>query len=236
MITTSFDYDIAMAVGVQEAILHGWIQESIKMSIATNRTDCEYDKKWWCNITKRIEEDFFPFWTHSEIMRFCEALVKKGYATLRADVKDTQAFWITLEASQQKRKRRQSTDKPAVEIEKDEPVNFMKTLDNGMSELVTTTTNKLVAEMIDLFKHVNPSYATFFSRKTEREALKRLIESKVSIDDIFKLIRAIPTTNKMPFAPVITRPSEFERSYPKLVAFIQRHQAEKGRGGITLVL
>lgn len=235
-ISTSFDYDIAMNVGVQESILHSWIAENIKMSIALDRKSDEYDGRWWCKINKRIEEDFFPFWTHAEIVRFCEALTTKGYARLRADVEDTQAMYISLEETRVTKKKRKVTESVVTASESEELINYMKTLDTGMTELVSTTKNKLVAEMIDMFKHVNPSYATFFSRKTERDSLKRLIDSKVSIDDIFKLLKAIQMTNKMPFAPVITRPSEFERNYPKLVAFIQRHQSAKQSQGIKISL
>lgn len=230
--THTFDNAIAQKTGVPEAILYQWLNEQVRLAFLYDRQDHFYIDVWWSKLTKKVEENVFPFWTHKEIDRFIQNLLSKGYIkTLRA-ISGEDGTWIELsksDTSTAKKKRGEKVEAPA--NPSSEPLNYMKTDENGMTTLIESTIGATVNELIDGFKHINPSYVQFFARKVERVALENLIRT-TSVDMLFKLVATIPHTNKMQFAPVITRPSELERNYSKLIAFIQRTQSKSETGGI----
>jgi len=67
-----------------------------------------------------------------------------------------------------------------------------------------------VFDLIELFKIVNPSYRRFFGNKTQRLCLKRLIDLMGS-EKLERVIKTLPRTNGLEFAPVITTPYELEK-------------------------
>lgn len=77
--------------------------------------------------------------------------------------------------------------------------------------------------LIELFKDVNPSYQKFFSNKTQRSALERMLKN-ISQEKLEEAIKVLEKTNKMQYAPVITTPLQLEDKMGSLIAFIQKNR------------
>jgi len=82
---------------------------------------------------------------------------------------------------------------------------------------------KEIAEIIDLFKSINPSYKKFFGNKTQRAAISRLLEA-IGRERLEGAIRTLPKTNQMTFAPVITTPLQLEDKLAALMSFILKEK------------
>lgn len=92
---------------------------------------------------------------------------------------------------------------------------------------------KLINDLIDGFKGVNPNFERLFPNKTERKALERMTK-KHGHEKIKKVIEQLVKTNSIAYAPVITTPLQLERKLGNLIAFYQRKRAEKEAGGIKI--
>lgn len=80
--------------------------------------------------------------------------------------------------------------------------------------------------LIDLFKSVNPSYEKLYANKTQRAALKRLVD-KWGVEKIKSIIEVLPKTNIQKYAPVITTPLQLENKIGQLIAFIQKQRSDR---------
>lgn len=87
----------------------------------------------------------------------------------------------------------------------------------------TSVADTEIQTLIELFKNVNPSYKQFFSNKTERACLTRMLEEH-GRERVTELIEVLPKTNNMAFAPVITSPFRLERKLGDLLAFIGKEK------------
>jgi len=79
--------------------------------------------------------------------------------------------------------------------------------------------------LIYLFKNVNPSYKQLFKRKTERNALERLIKEH-GVDKITKIIKILPKSNQIKYAPIITTPIQLENKLGVLLAFFKQESGK----------
>ena len=80
--------------------------------------------------------------------------------------------------------------------------------------------------LIELFKPINPSYERLYANKTQRAAMKRLIE-KFDKQKLEKILNTLSITNGMKFAPIITTPLELENKVGKLIAFIKQQRSDQ---------
>lgn len=78
--------------------------------------------------------------------------------------------------------------------------------------------NNEARKLFNLFKNVRPSYEQLFKRKHEWDAARRLLK-KIPFEELEKVINFLPKSNTMPYAPVVTSPSELEDKLEKLRAF-----------------
>lgn len=87
-----------------------------------------------------------------------------------------------------------------------------------------------IAEIIDLFKKVNPSYQTLFGRDNQRAAVERLLKiyPRPQLDAVVKVLEE---TNLSKYAPMITTPIQLENNIGKLKAFIQGNRWAKENKG-----
>jgi hypothetical protein len=103
------------------------------------------------------------------------------------------------------------------------PIN--NTNKNNTNKKNTNTAIKIAGDninnLINLFKPINPSYDRFFSNKTERLALERLLK-KTDYDNLCNVISKLKETNGIRYAPTITSPLELERKLASLIAFIRK--------------
>ena len=87
--------------------------------------------------------------------------------------------------------------------------------------------------LIDLFKHINPSYEKFFKNTTQRAALERLVK-KHGEEKIGEIILVCVKTNGIKYAPTITSPLELENKLGTLVSFIRKEKDGEKKKGITI--
>lgn len=81
-------------------------------------------------------------------------------------------------------------------------------------------------QFIDLFKNVNPSYGRLFNNKTERAAAERLLKQH-TYEKLEPLMNALPGIISQPYAPRITTPWELEKSFGKLILFVEQEKNKK---------
>jgi hypothetical protein len=96
--------------------------------------------------------------------------------------------------------------------------------------IIISNSNKYnINSLIEGFREVNPSYERFFSNTTQRKALERLA-GKLPRDQLEFLISVLPKTNKMPYCPTITTPTQLEDKAASLIAFLQKKKLEPPKG------
>ena len=105
-------------------------------------------------------------------------------------------------------------------------------------ELGKDSIGKVIEEniqpLIELFKEVNPSYKELYKNTTERACLTRLVKEH-SLEKVADLIRVLPKTNAMDYAPVITTPYKLEKKLGDLLAFIQKEKLKVNNNKIITI-
>lgn len=104
---------------------------------------------------------------------------------------------------------------------KEEPIKNNPSLIPTEGKEKSNTIEKQIAEVIDHFKEVNPSYKNLFSRKPQRQAARRLIE-QYGFDRAVKMVDFLKRTNGMKYAPAITTPCQLEEKMGMLKLFVER--------------
>lgn len=75
----------------------------------------------------------------------------------------------------------------------------------------------LIVEVIDSFEPVNPHFGRWYANKTQRGSIKRLLALH-GLEKIKKVLALLPETNKRPFFPTITTPTQLEDKWSALEA------------------
>lgn len=104
-----------------------------------------------------------------------------------------------------------------------------------LEEIRVTHENNEIANVIDLFKDINPHYRKLFAQKPQREACRRLIDSM----GMEKIINAMGFLSRCQdkgdqYCPVITTPYELEMKLPKL-AIHWKKEAKNQKGGVYAI-
>jgi len=233
IITTSFDSKIAKKVGIECAIIYAWLLEQNRIMFAKLAVSSSGENTAIVNISYDLIEMLFPF-MKIPIKTIIDRLIKESFINAVNDINDT--INITVISDDEKRLCTIKKKKNNIIGQTDGTYKeFLKTQPDGSKTKVETTVGKLVNEMIDMFKTVNPQYEQFYSRNVQRQALEHMIDT-YPIDSLFMMLNTIPQTNKIMYAPTITTPLEFERLAPKLIAFIQKYKSEKENKEFKFVL
>ena len=90
-----------------------------------------------------------------------------------------------------------------------------------------------VVKMIEIFRETNPTLQ--YNNKSERSACERLIQ-QIGEDSALNACKAAVMVQGENFAPIITKPTELERSITKLRAFMQRKTTEVESTGIIKIV
>lgn len=85
---------------------------------------------------------------------------------------------------------------------------------------------KVVAEIIDLFKDVNPSYQRLFGMPPQRAAVERLLKAHGK-EKLESMIKFLPKSNAAKYAPTITTPVQFEAKLGELIAWSNKQKDVK---------
>lgn len=217
-LTTSFDPEIAQKVGLLEAIVHSWLFDQatlMQKKTGSERPAIEVDTEYFKKV--------FEFAHPDHVTRAIKRLIDARYVTPVDN-------FLEVEAEKKKPVRRKKGD--IVVPEDVKLITYVRSDGNGADEVVEATIGRVVNDMIDMFRFVNPGYQEFFKQPRFRKAFQRMIEAEegYGVATIFEMLRVLPQTNNMQFAPVITNPGEFERNAPKLMAFIQREKSKLDNG------
>jgi len=90
-----------------------------------------------------------------------------------------------------------------------------------------------INSLIELFKPINPSYKTLYPNTTERKSLERMIKEH-GYNEILKVISNLHQYVTQPYAPRITKPSELEKDFGKLLLFISQERNKNASRGIKI--
>jgi hypothetical protein len=227
-----FSITIAKLVGVEEAMMYEWLSTETRIRQVQEDTCGFDDGTWWIRCPQGTLTKLFPFWTENQIGRILSNLTAKTLLKQKQGEKG-EYFLATLEYAEEEAVKKKQKKLP-LKIKDETTREFFRTMPDGSKEKRAMTTGKIVNEMIDLFKTVNPSCGQFYSKPVQRGALERMLDT-YPIDLLFKLLEVLPQSNGMQYAPTITTPLEFERLAPKLIAFIQKKQDEK-KGSFSVSL
>lgn len=96
---------------------------------------------------------------------------------------------------------------------------------------------KRIADIIESFKDVNPSYKTLFPRSPQREAAWRLLQ-QFGPAKLAGMIAYLQHSNAARYAPTITTPSQLESKLGELKAWADKQRdasSGKGKGIISAV-
>lgn len=92
---------------------------------------------------------------------------------------------------------------------------------------------KLIPEVIDLFKNLNPAYQRLFGRVNQRESCQRMLEThgfeKIQFA-IKYLEHCVQTGNR--YCPIITTPLELEDKWGKLQIAYSKEKVGTQKGGV----
>ena len=111
------------------------------------------------------------------------------------------------------------------------------TIDNAtkIQEIATPSVAETeIRHIIFLFKDVNPAYKGWFSNKTERGAIVRLLREHGK-DKLVILLKALPKIIEMPFAPRITSLYELEKKMGHLKVFLNQERNKTKQKGIQVI-
>lgn len=88
---------------------------------------------------------------------------------------------------------------------------------------------KSIADIIEAFKDVNPSYKTLFPRTPQREATWRLLE-QFGFQKLVAMVAFLKHSNATRYAPTITTPSQLESKLGELIAWGEKQRSGNGKG------
>lgn len=135
--------------------------------------------------------------------------------------------------TRQRRLGKVSIDKVNNNIKKDSNIiikkdNNSNTNSNDKSLQVTKSVDE-VAEIIDLFKNVNPTHYRLFANKTQRACVERMAK-KFGVEKLKNAIQFVEKSHGVQFAPTITTPYQLENKWGELQAFYRRVSQNQGNG------
>lgn len=108
-------------------------------------------------------------------------------------------------------------------------------IDKENTNLATpSVAGKDINLLIEMFKEVNPSYVQLFKRPPQRQALERMLKLHGQ-EKLEWAIKILDKTNKMPFSPTITTPTQLENKLGDLIAFCQKEKIKSDNKKNTIV-
>lgn len=93
---------------------------------------------------------------------------------------------------------------------------------------------KEIADTIEAFKDVNPSYKTLFPRSPQREAAWRLLQ-QFGFPKLHAMVEYLRRSNAARYAPTITTPVQLESKLGELIAWSEKQRAATGGKGKRII-
>jgi len=97
----------------------------------------------------------------------------------------------------------------------------------------TEVAGKEISEIIFLFKDINPCYEEWYGNKTQRGAIKWLID-KFGFEEVSNMVSALPAINAKEFVTKSTTPWELKKNLGKLKAHFNQSKAKPNKLTIAI--
>jgi len=167
---------------------------------------------------KQLSEDTgIPESTIEDILKFLESQQQIQQQKTTKYRLITILNWKTHQVSDSKSNNRATTEQQQADTNKNEKKNKNEKNISGY--------NPLGAELIKLFEDINPYCKKFYGNTTQRKACDDLIEL-YGFEEVSKVIPALVKTNKLPYFPSITTPSQLLQKYQQLKDKWQQKKVE----------
>ena len=111
--------------------------------------------------------------------------------------------------------------------------NIHKEKDNN--NLAPSGAGQEIAEMIYLFKEVNPAIEKYYGNKTQRSAVERLLKSH-GRENLGAMIKALSKVNAIPYWPKSTTPLQLEDNLGKYKALNESEKNKKSQSKIKVAI
>lgn len=127
-----------------------------------------------------------------------------------------------------------STVDDSINREYQENTNKQKTLDSGESESNDQSEHEKIIEVIDAFRDWNPTAKSWYKNKTQRKAIKNMIE-EYGLQNVLDVIDILPQTNDMKYVPTITTPHQLWKKWERLKSALKSKKKSKSEDNIAFV-
>lgn len=98
----------------------------------------------------------------------------------------------------------------------------------------TAQEEKEIADVIEAFKDVNPSYKLLFPRVPQREAAWRLLQ-QFQLGPLLRTVSFLRHSNATRYAPTVTTPVQLESKLGELKAWAEKQRAASGGKGKKII-
>lgn len=132
--------------------------------------------------------------------------------------------WDKYQGSEQQNEQQMSNKRATSEQQASTNKN-VKNVKNDKKQFLATlrVAQDEVNSLIPLFQTINPSYNKFFSNKTERSAIERLLKN-YGKERLVSLLESLPDILSRPYAPRITTPYQLEAKLGELKVFLSQEK------------
>lgn len=159
------------------------------------------------------------------IWYWLDILEKEGNVERKATNKYTVITlpkWKQYQEDNNKLERRLNADRTQIE----QQIEPNKNDKNDKNDNKNTESNPRIAEVINLFKNINPSYKGWFGNKVQRKAATMLLEVH-GFEKVAKAVSLLTRTNSIPFITTITTPYMLESKWALWENQVRKKMAEK---------
>jgi len=183
------------------------------------------NKGAWVFYSSKALAEKFPYMNMTSIRRWLTELEKDGHLMSVVDNKTkydkTKSYLVSeLKEFQTLDQNGQSGDQNGQSGDQNgQPIPPHSTTHSTPHSLEKAE-NIEINSVINAFKEVNPSYDKFFANKTQRSAVKRMV-NRHGADSLVQLIENLPRTNDEKYAPTIMTPLELEDKIGRLLIFLK---------------
>lgn len=94
---------------------------------------------------------------------------------------------------------------------------------------------KEIGILLKEFEILNPMVANLYGNITERKALESMAQ-RIGYEKLLATIKALPNIIIQPFAPKITKPTELQRDFGKLLIFVKQKENTKNKYQATSII
>lgn len=157
------------------------------------------------------------------VSRNINSLQDEGYLKLKRT-----PYGIIIAVSKAKKRFRKSSESNTAEMSNlsAEMSNVIKTDTEDSTERHTRGNPREIEEVLKAFEVVNPNCKRMYGYKTQRDAVRHLIDDH-GLSTVLKVIEILPKTNELPYITKATTPVQLRDRWASLESDLKRLKAKK---------